>query len=417
MTDTCGSYRTHGGCSDILMSEVLGESAGAFCVKMCVAALLAPRGQREFDIPGRRRRTPAPSPAPRGLTPCSSHSARPFLRGDLSCSASRAAQATVDGERQPSPAAPPTADPRRRQIVPARSRRARYTSPATPPSASPPPRRGGPRPRSARTSADPTRRTLTSSRLLYATVLIVVTLQALIHLDNVVHMAKRKRTGRHQRASCVCAVFLHQDPGACVRYVLMSSPHSILKYPITTQSPSYHPTSHSGLWSKPSRPAWGKSSASEPPSDANPPLTNPRPTTTRPTRTSSSATTRTRRAFVEVTMTAAVPLTMGGGDPFECVLSTRTVVSARVDESRRAHVGEPGAAAAAARRGMEESSGAVDGGDGNEGPNGNGGVGPSRRGSSVAGKRHGGAATLEDVDPHRLGRAPPPPVTPCDPRE
>ena len=37
MTDTCGSYRTHGGCSNILMSEVLGESAGAFCVKMCVA--------------------------------------------------------------------------------------------------------------------------------------------------------------------------------------------------------------------------------------------------------------------------------------------------------------------------------------------------------------------------------------------
>ena len=118
-------------------------------------------------------------------------------------------------------------------------------------------------------------------------------------------------------------------------------------------------------------------------------------------------------------MTAAVPLTMGGVDLLECLLSTRTVVSARVDESRRAHAGEPvGGGGGAARDGGVEAAG-VDGADGNEGTGGDGvrsALGAWFLGWG-GGKRHGGAATLEDVDPHRLGRAPPPPVTPCDPRE
>ena len=52
-------------------------------------------------------------------------------------------------------------------------------------------------------------------------------------------------------------------------------------------------------------------------------------------------------------MTAVVPPTMGGVDLLECLLSTRTVVSARVDESRRAHVDEPvgGGGGGAARDG------------------------------------------------------------------
>ena len=81
------------------------------------------------------------------------------------------------------------------------------------------------------------------------------------------------------------------------------------------------------------------------------------------------------RRFVEVTMTAVVPPTMGGVDLLECLLSTRTVVSARVDESRRAHVGEPGGGGGgAARDGGVEAAGG-DGGDGNEGANGDGGEG------------------------------------------
>ena len=109
------------------------------------------------------------------------------------------------------------------------------------------------------------------------------------------------------------------------------------------------------------------------------------------------------RRFVEVTMTAAVPLTMGGVDLLECLLSTRTVVSARVDESRRAHVGEPvGGGGGAARDGGVEAAG-VDGGDGNGGAGGDGGGVRSALGAWFlgwgGGKRHGGAATLEDVDP------------------
>ena len=109
------------------------------------------------------------------------------------------------------------------------------------------------------------------------------------------------------------------------------------------------------------------------------------------------------RRFVEVTMTAAVPLTMGGVDLLECLLSTRTVVSARVDESRRAHVGEPGGGGGgAARDGGVEAAG-VDGADGNGGANGDGGGVRSALGAWFlgwgGGKRHGGAATLEDVDP------------------
>lgn len=111
------------------------------------------------------------------------------------------------------------------------------------------------------------------------------------------------------------------------------------------------------------------------------------------------------KRFVEVTMTAVVPPTMGGVDLLECLLSTRTVVSARVDESRRAHVGEPvGGGGGAARDGGVDATGA-DGADGNGG----GGGGGDGGGVSSAlgawflgwggGKRHGGAATLEDVDP------------------
>ena len=107
------------------------------------------------------------------------------------------------------------------------------------------------------------------------------------------------------------------------------------------------------------------------------------------------------KRFVEVTMTAVVPPTMGGVDLLECLLSTRTVVSARVDESRRAHAGEPvGGGGGAARDGGVEAAG-VDGADGNEGAGGDGvrsALGAWFLGWG-GGKRHGGAATLEDVDP------------------
>ena len=104
-------------------------------------------------------------------------------------------------------------------------------------------------------------------------------------------------------------------------------------------------------------------------------------------------------------MTAAVPLTMGGVDLLECLLSTRTVVSARVDESRRAHVGEPGGGGGGAAR---DGGGEAAGGDSGDGGNGGaGGDGGGVRSSALGawflgwggGKRHGGAATLEDVDP------------------
>ena len=310
MTDTCGSYRTHGGCSDILMSEVLGESAGAFCVKMCVAAILgcATGIQREFGYTVGHFFTGeplAPSPVRRaGLRTHMLVALGACLFSEASWSLFSVpvpAQATVDGERTAFVSGTFNYDTSRvaAQIVSGigflgagtihKSGDAVFgltTAASLWTTAAVGTHVGGPNQKDPYFLA-PT----------FATVLIVVTLQALIHLENVVHMANRKRTGRHQRASCVCAVFLHQDPGACVRCVLMSSPRSILKYPITTQSPSHRPTSHPGLWSKLSRPAWGKSSASAPPSGANPPSTNSRPTITRPTRgTSSSATTRTRRS-------------------------------------------------------------------------------------------------------------------------
>ena len=110
------------------------------------------------------------------------------------------------------------------------------------------------------------------------------------------------------------------------------------------------------------------------------------------------------KRFVEVTMTAAVPLTMGGVDLLECLLSTRTVVSARVDESPApSPAGEPvGVGGGAARHGGVEAAG-VDGADGNVGAGGDGGEVRSTLGAWFlgwgGGKRHGGAATLEDVDP------------------
>ena len=310
MTDTCGSYRTHGGCSDILVSEVLGESAGAFCVKMCVAALLgcAIGAQREFCYVIGHLFTGeplAPSPVRRaGLRTHMLVALGACLFSEASWSLFSVpvpAQATIDGERTAFVSGTFNYDTSRvaAQIVSGigflgagtihKSGDAVFgltTAASLWTTAAVGTHVGGPNQKDPYFLA-PT----------FATVLVVVTLQALIHLENAVHMANRKRTGRHQRASCVCAVFLHQDPGACVRCVLMSSPRSILKYPITTQSPSHRPTSHPGLWSKPSRPAWAKSSASAPPSGANPPSTNSRPTITRPTRgTSSSATTRTRRS-------------------------------------------------------------------------------------------------------------------------
>jgi hypothetical protein len=104
-----------------------------------------------------------------------------------------------------------------------------------------------------------------------------------------------------------------------------------------------------------------------------------------------------------VTITAVVPPTMGGVDLLECLLSTRSVASARVDESRRAHVGEPssgGAARDGADAGVDAAG--VDGTTG-EGADGGGDGGSSALGAWFlgwgGGKRHGGAATLEDVDP------------------
>ena len=98
---------------------------------------------------------------------------------------------------------------------------------------------------------------------------------------------------------------------------------------------------------------------------------------------------------------------MGGVDLLECLLSTRSVASARVDESRRAHVGEQSSGGAARDGGGGSGGGGVDaaGVDGTtgEGADGGGDGGSSALGAWFlgwgGGKRHGGAATLEDVDP------------------
>ena len=113
------------------------------------------------------------------------------------------------------------------------------------------------------------------------------------------------------------------------------------------------------------------------------------------------------KRFVEVTMTAVVPPTMGGVDLLECLLSHRTVVSARVDESRRAHVGEPvgvtgvtGVTGGAARDGVDAAGvDAADGGGSADGNGPRGVLGAWFVGWGGGGRRHGAAATLEDVDP------------------
>ena len=389
MADTCGSYRTNGDCGDILMSEVLGESAGAFCVKMCVAALLGcvVGIQREFGYLIGHFFTGeplAPSPVRRaGLRTHMLVALGACLFSEASWSLFSVpvpAQATVDGERTAFVSGTFNYDTSRvaAQIVSGigflgagtihKSGDAVFgltTAASLWTTAAVGTHVGGPNQKDPYFLA-PT----------FATLLIVVTLQALIHLENVVHMANRKRTGRHQRASCVCAVFPHQDPGACVRSVVESVETRVGKVVSVGAAVGCKPT------------------ASQPPPHDNTSNTWDVKLGHHPDQT---------KRFVEVTITAVVPPTMGGVDLLECLLSTRSVASARVDESRRAHVGEPssgGAARDGADAGVDAAG--VDGTTG-EGADGGGDGGSSALGAWFlgwgGGKRHGGAATLEDVDP------------------